>query len=53
MTTAQGKPAPQPSSGTKASQVRRITAALERRLAGPSTAVLIVRTLGHLKRKNG
>ncbi|WP_323042039.1 hypothetical protein [Gemmobacter sp.] len=53
MTTVPGQPGPQRSTRATAAKVRRITAVLESRLAGPSTAVRIVRTLSRLKRKNG
>lgn len=53
MTTGQGQPAQQPDTRTKAEQVRRITERLEARLAGPSNAVRIIRTISTLTRKNG
>lgn len=51
MTTVPGKPASQPDTRATAAKVRRVMAVLERRLAGPSTGVRIVRTIGSLKRK--
>jgi len=51
MTTAPGKPAPQPTPRTVARQVDRILTALDRRQADQQRGTAIVRALTAVKRK--
>lgn len=51
MTTAPGKPAPQPDTRTKVEQVDRVVKAIELRQENLARAAAIIRTLSTLKRK--